>query len=288
MSVGALSTTFTPPPSCTTQSNGWWYYDSSNLGDYPTVTTTGADIEWYLSLGPSKWDTCFPSGYKTGLSYFSPGICPDGYTAAGQTSLASDNAVVTAATCCPYGYNAQTGHDNYWYSTNQCSSSNTDTAAEYTYTQGGTVTSYSGSYGVNAKGISIRWKSEDFATQTSTISSTSTNTSTSNASNGSSSGGLSAGAKAGIGVGVGVGVPLLLGVLYLIYLVKRNMDKKEAAAAVSPQGHAVPPASETATQPGYMPVNYDYGQQNMYAPSYEMSSDGQKDTQPQEMSTFRQ
>lgn len=41
-------------------------------------------------------------------------------------------------------------------------------------------------------------------------------------------------------------------------------------------------------QPGYMPVNHDYSQQNMYTPSYEMSSDANKDTQPHEMSTLRQ
>lgn len=189
--------------------------------------------------------------------------------------------------CTCRGYNAQTGSDNYWYSTNPCSSSNTDTAAEYTYTQGDTVTSYPGSYGVNAKGISIRWKSGDFATSTSssTSSGTSTSTGTSNAS--SSSAGLSPGAKAGIGVGVGVGVPLLLGVLYLIYLVKRNTDRKNVAASAG----VLPSGSEpTAPQPqaGYMPVNHDYGQQNMYAASYEMSTDAQKDTQPQEMSTLRQ
>lgn len=101
MSVGALTTTFTPAPSCTTESYGWWYYESSNLANSPQVTATDADVEWYLSLGPSVWKDCLPSNYATGSAYFSPGICPDGYTAAGQTSLAVDNEVVTAATCCP-------------------------------------------------------------------------------------------------------------------------------------------------------------------------------------------
>ncbi|KAJ5396947.1 hypothetical protein N7509_005060 [Penicillium cosmopolitanum] len=293
MSVGALTTTFTPAPSCTTESYGWWYYESSNLANSPQVTATDADVEWYLSLGPSVWKDCLPSNYATGSAYFSPGICPDGYTAAGQTSLAVDNEVVTAATCCPQGYNAQTGTDAYWYATNQCSSSNTDTGAEYTYTQGNVVTSYGGSYGVNAKGISIRWKEADFATTTTssspTTSRTSTSTSTSKASDFNSSAGLSPGAKAGIGVGVGLGVPLLLGVLYLIYLVRRNTARKEAAAAAADRGmssHSGPSAPQP--QPGYMPVNHDYGQQNMYEPSYEMSSDTHKDTPPQEMSTLRQ
>lgn len=111
------------------------------------------------------------------------------------------------------GYNAQTGNDNYWYTINQCSSSNTDTDSEYTYTEGDIVTSYDGSYDVNAKGISIRWKEADFATTTTSSSSTTsrtgtnTSTSTSKVSDSSSSARLSPGAKAGIGVGVGLAVP---------------------------------------------------------------------------------
>ncbi|KAJ5965729.1 hypothetical protein N7481_012443 [Penicillium waksmanii] len=141
--------------------------------------------------------------------------------------------------------------DDHWYATNQCTSYNTDTGAEYTYTQGDVVTSYGGSYGINAKG-------------------------------------LSPGAKAGIGVGVGLGVPLLLGVLYLIYLVRRNTARKEAAAAAADGGVSSHSGSSAPQpQPGYMPVNHDYGQQNMYEASYEMSSDTHKNTPPQEMSTLR-
>ncbi|CAI7598787.1 unnamed protein product [Penicillium manginii] len=187
MSVGALTKTFTPAPSCTTESYGWWFYESSNLATSPEVTAADANVEWYLSLGPSVWKNCMPSDYATGSSYFSPGTCPHGYIAA--------------------------GNDNYWYTINQCSSSNTDTDSEYTYTEGDIVTSYDGSYDVNAKGISIRWKEADFATTTTSSSSTTsrtgtnTSTSTSKVSDSSSSARLSPGAKAGIGVGVGLAVP---------------------------------------------------------------------------------
>jgi hypothetical protein len=90
--------------------------------------------------------------------------------------------------------------------------------------------------GINAKGVSIRWRASDLVTATATSASqittstgirgpTATPTSTAQETNSSNSG-LSTGAKAGIGVGVSLGALLIFAVIVLIWMLRRK-DKKE-------------------------------------------------------------
>jgi hypothetical protein len=79
-----LTTTFTPSPSC--------------LSDYYTFSSGE------LSLGPPQTSDCLPSGWKPTSQYFSPGLCPSGYTIACSTVVSIDTLTETQATCCPTSY----------------------------------------------------------------------------------------------------------------------------------------------------------------------------------------
>lgn len=76
----ALTTTFSPAPSCT--------------NDFYTAPT-------YYSIGGPLASECFPSGWASTSQYFSPGICPTGYTEACSSLSTYGTLVETFATCCP-------------------------------------------------------------------------------------------------------------------------------------------------------------------------------------------
>ena len=89
MSLGALTTTFTPPPSCT----------ASFSTDFKLEG--GWDVMGPLSTGGG----CLPPNYQFATdAYYSPGICPAGYSAACVTPAAGQGRPgdeVTTVTCCP-------------------------------------------------------------------------------------------------------------------------------------------------------------------------------------------
>ncbi|KAJ5777830.1 hypothetical protein N7520_001076 [Penicillium odoratum] len=142
------------------------------------------------------------------------------------------------------GYNAQTGDAWPWYSSNPCTSSNTNSDSVYVYTFDGAVTSQTGTFGIQGKGVSIRWQSTDFVSATSTsdastsstltsaptsaasvtASATSTTESVHNTTNTSTSNGLSTGAKIGIGIGCGVGAIILLIMAMVFYRKRKSKD----------------------------------------------------------------
>ncbi|KAJ5716735.1 hypothetical protein N7493_008646 [Penicillium malachiteum] len=158
-----LTTIFTQSSNCRNVTSSLEYVDGTNY----ISTFSATDASGWMSLGPEDWSTCYPSGYDT-QSYFSPGECPSGYTTAGVSFFSLGNEVETRAICCPSGYNAQTGESLPWYSTNPCTSSNTDIPATASFTIDGVETSSVGTFGINAKGISIRRQSTDFASATCT------------------------------------------------------------------------------------------------------------------------
>ncbi|KAK3683682.1 hypothetical protein B0T22DRAFT_256677 [Podospora appendiculata] len=91
--LGALTTTFQAPSSCSTaapQIYQIWTNSQSNYVQGP--------------LFPSQSD-CFPSGYDASPgSYYSPGVCPRGYTSAcTRTAATEDTGTETAVVCCPGG-----------------------------------------------------------------------------------------------------------------------------------------------------------------------------------------
>lgn len=148
------------------------------------------------------------------------------------------------------GYNAQTGDGWPWYSSNPCTSSNTNSDSVYIYTVNGAVTSETGTFGIQGKGVSIRWQSTDFvsATSTSEILTTATSASTSSipeatSTTGTAAGttgqststGLSTGAKIGIGVGCGVAAVIIIFVALLVYRRRRSRSALASDQAMAQQ-----------------------------------------------------
>jgi len=89
MSVGALTTTFTPAPSCV-ESFSHLYINHTKNGAGPAIA------------GPVITSGCVPDQYDLHVSkYYSPGICPSGYAAACSSSNAIGSQTETVITCCP-------------------------------------------------------------------------------------------------------------------------------------------------------------------------------------------
>ncbi|KAE8443388.1 hypothetical protein EG329_001947 [Mollisiaceae sp. DMI_Dod_QoI] len=231
-SAGPLTTTFTPAASCT--------------NDFYTNTVSN----WY-SIGGESPDQCFPSGWASTSQYFSPGVCPDGYTQACSNWSASGTNTETRATCCPTGFFCYTltafnfpGQACASIFANEITTIVTDPTALTTMV----ATLHTKTEAVNGYGISIRYNAKDFVSSTSTSTpSSSTSSSTSNSPSSSfsstassqteaatsslsvpaspsssSSSGLSTGAKAGVGVGVSAAVLIALLALVLFILKKRK------------------------------------------------------------------
>lgn len=88
--AGPLTTTFTAPPACATATG--LYLIWPGIGEY------------HYQQGPLGSRTeCFPSAYDASPSrYYSPGLCPSGYTpACSSTDIISSRTTETAYTCCP-------------------------------------------------------------------------------------------------------------------------------------------------------------------------------------------
>ncbi|KAI1874092.1 uncharacterized protein JN550_002671 [Neoarthrinium moseri] len=94
MALGALTTAFTPPSDCATAGLG--YVINSPLDNTSTAM-------YFLTTGAQN-PTCFPSSkVPESTDYYSPGLCPQGYTAACLTStvLSRGNGFESIVTCCP-------------------------------------------------------------------------------------------------------------------------------------------------------------------------------------------
>jgi hypothetical protein len=177
------------------------------------------------------------------------------------------------------GYTVQTGPDLTWYTSDQCGSVNLESQT-WAVKVGEAVKSASGPYGVNARGVSIRWQVADFATAPSTIASTMGPTSSELGSGSNPISGLSTGVKAGVGVGIGIGVSLLLSLTYVAYLVLKKANHSNGCAD-GRSAHFQPDLSEPRS---------DYHQEGDVGKRiYEMpEAQHLKPIPPQEMSTQRQ
>lgn len=86
VNLGALTTTFTPSDSC------------SSFQGYTAFAT---DDGYYFVQGGLVKD-CFPSDYDpSGQYFYSPGVCPRGYTVACSSMNQVDTLTETISTCCP-------------------------------------------------------------------------------------------------------------------------------------------------------------------------------------------
>ncbi|KAH7137800.1 hypothetical protein EDB81DRAFT_901486 [Dactylonectria macrodidyma] len=227
MSVGSLTTTFTPAASCVS-----------------SLTDIYADEYGAMYGGPLTTDGCFPAHYAYALTnYYSPGICPDGYTTAcsSTTPVGEGSAVETVVTCCPSNFDCNPKIVNGWESTMGCSSAWADGISFPTVTivtTSGTdlvpdsTTSMDQPFGaLNVFSVQIRFRDGDFhsghePTNTDTASTTA---STSPADNKSHSVGLSAGEVAGIGIGSAIGVLGLAASAYCIFLLGKRQARWQFA-----------------------------------------------------------
>ena len=83
MSVGSLTTTFTPPPRC--------------LDSFSTIAWSS-----FFVAGPLTTRGCMPDNFQfSSTNYYSPGICPVGYTTACRHSNVAGTISETVVTCCP-------------------------------------------------------------------------------------------------------------------------------------------------------------------------------------------
>ncbi|RFU26333.1 hypothetical protein B7463_g10006, partial [Scytalidium lignicola] len=276
-SAGPLTTTFTPAASCT--------------HDFYTNVQSN-----YYSIGGQSPSQCFPSGWASMSQYFSPGVCPDGYTQACYDWSASGTNTETRATCCPTGYECYTlqafnfpGQACVSLFAHEATTTVTDGIALTTMV----ATLHTKTEAVNGYGVSIRYNAQDFVSSTSTSTSSSSTSSTSNSStsstsssntsstsspqpgaatsslsvpaspSSSSSSGLSTGAKAGVGIGVGAAVLIALFALVLFILKKR----KAKSAAYSPQ------EMDGTGKPKWMVNAGMRHKHEVYSPPTEMGSD---------------
>ncbi|KAI0553260.1 hypothetical protein F4679DRAFT_502035 [Xylaria curta] len=238
MSIGSLTTEFIPAASCISQGLA--------VVRYSSISTEGYD--YYLLAGPTA-NSCFPSSqFPSYGSYYSPGKCPSGYSAActqtGGNSVG--NATETTVTCCPmtpYALkcNSQSvGGD--WGVFADCTTSTSTLEVDFSIIGAVPSSKLTGSSHdasgnpiltkpiINGYGIQVRWQETDESLLFSSISSTSATMSNpsepTTASQGAQSNHLNGGEIAGIVIGVVFGVIIILALIVRIIWLKRSQRAK--------------------------------------------------------------
>jgi hypothetical protein len=90
-----LTTLFVPPNSCFT--DVYWYSFTSGQSPQPGGTEFMNGVHY---LGLPGYSNCLPTNWAPS-SYYSPGICPGGYTIACSSINSIETLTETVATCCP-------------------------------------------------------------------------------------------------------------------------------------------------------------------------------------------
>lgn len=239
--LGPLTTTFTPP--------GQGCEDSTEL--YRIITTTGAE---YLVQGPRDYKKCLPSSFQPMRdAYYSPGVCPSGYTVACSKESVAGDVTETYQTCCPTVSDfecrrtADRRHQQSFlcyidYTSSNSATWSLESLVEINEEDNETITRSlpGGSPGgaINAYGVQVRFVAEDMQTTTMDGSSLSTSSAspsqssggaleTSSAQSTEGSSGLSTAATAGVAVGAVAGGIVLGGLFALIWLRRRRQKKQQ-------------------------------------------------------------
>ncbi|KAH8891510.1 hypothetical protein GQ53DRAFT_147921 [Thozetella sp. PMI_491] len=229
-----------------------------------TIFVESNTVNW-LQYGPISTDACLPPSFNPFAGhYYSPGICPSGYTIA--CSFQGDSGSVTEGQCCPTGYTCHTGVDRsgdpfgctkpitqntfisltyYGYHesvvTNTGPDGSVDTTTMTSTTVSPTVvTRTANDVQIEAYGPIVRrsdgdpeWDNASGGSSSSVHSGSSSGSNTSGGAQSTETGqgsqeagGLSGGAKAGIGIGVAVGVLLILGALFVAYRIRQRRQRR--------------------------------------------------------------
>ncbi|KAH7398739.1 hypothetical protein DE146DRAFT_500885 [Phaeosphaeria sp. MPI-PUGE-AT-0046c] len=249
MSIAALTTAFAPPSSCIASDNVWKVY----------TTCPGNNACYFLLQGPPNTAGCLPPGYKfESTSYYSPAVCPSGYTPACSATNTINKATETAYTCCPTARKFECLSSKWleawpFQSSLGCVSNFKDTGSMPVTISDRFSTSvgmeeYDDRGGINAFAVQVRFQATDFATTSSGLMPTNSATpasaptggptSTSTPPNEPASSGLSTGAKAGIGAGVGVAILALFAVLGLMLFRRKKQREAGQCGSVEPYNGA--------------------------------------------------
>ncbi|OTB08550.1 hypothetical protein M426DRAFT_317173 [Hypoxylon sp. CI-4A] len=228
--LGPLTTIFTPSGSdCT----------STFIG----LLTGNAWLQY--GVGGAASSACLPASFEAFEDYFySPGICPSGYTSAcvAQYAPSTGTASETEATCCPTSYSCRDnrGHDPFgcfsYFDEPKTFAVSTflfeiNSAGSTTKIEAGSTTQVWSSNSIRAYGPVIRVRPGDIATTSSTSaltptrSSIGTTTPTAPSPVGgdeASSPGLSTGAAVGIGIGCGLLALALIGAAVAVFIRRRK------------------------------------------------------------------
>lgn len=269
VNLGPLTTTFTLAKGCLDQEVLVSYSGTSSEQIYGVILQNqpGGDPE-SIYANP----TCYPPAYSDpviGLStvlyqYYSPAICPSGWSSASTGFSSSGSVTATNIACCPSGYQFRTGNLNLCQSTFATSFSVSCAYANVTslpnsYSTGPTATSTfsfslpcatSCSNGVWPFYLQVQASDASvFAVSTSSASASHSSTGVSSSAGHSS--GLSTGAKIGIGLGVPIAV-LAIAAIAAVCLLRRRHKSSTGQASNSNVNHgaaAAVPAAGAATQP---------------------------------------
>ncbi|KAI2605035.1 uncharacterized protein GGS25DRAFT_503230 [Hypoxylon fragiforme] len=227
--LGPLTTIFTPSgPDCASTFAG--FVDDNAWIQY--------------GVGGSASSACLPPNFRpVDPYYYSPGICPSGYTTAcnAQISPSTGTLVETVATCCPSSYSCRDSRGNdpfgclscftgwetfsvstFFFSTNSDGSTTRIDAGTTTATwSSNCVRAYAPIVHV-ASGDVLITGSTDLPASTGSGSSIPTATGSTSTADETDSPKLSAGAAAGIGVGCGLVTIGLIGVMVFVLMRRRR------------------------------------------------------------------
>ncbi|KAI1799310.1 hypothetical protein F4811DRAFT_557968 [Daldinia bambusicola] len=286
MPLGPLTTTFTPPADCVASSALYWVNTASTF---------------YWLQGRPGQSSCFPDDYSPYQNqYYSPGICPSGYTRACESSSIEGDTLVTRGTCCPQGnYQCAPTSSSYsypWGPTLGCMSVyRVNTELTFTTINGtikgdeeaGPLTSLFAPFTVMAYGVGIQngpmtTTAEETATtapgSSRSDSTTASETSPSTGGPPDSNAGtkLSAGAAAGIGIGAAVAV-LALGAVVAWLFWSRRQKRRQEAAELQAQTNEVSPGNWSSTTWGAPPNTQQPMMQANWQPSELANENGYKE-----------
>ncbi|KAI1342360.1 hypothetical protein F5Y15DRAFT_301423 [Xylariaceae sp. FL0016] len=243
-SLGSLTTTFTPPPACS--------------GVTDSLFITDVDTLHFNVQGPISTGECFPENYKTDDgAYYSPGVCPSGYSAACTNLFTQDDTVTeTRYTCCPtkYAYTCQyNGHPGFGGCFHDMPTTAWTQQGLWSINDGASsLVNITGTAGaINAHSIQVRIGGTSASTtssggSTSSITSSGTSptaiststdaavavTAAETATTTPSSTGLSPAARAGLGIGVALGI-IALGLAVIFLFVKKRRRRPAGARRLS-------------------------------------------------------
>ncbi|EJT82413.1 hypothetical protein GGTG_02386 [Gaeumannomyces tritici R3-111a-1] len=104
--IGPLTATFTPPAGCLQQ-----IYGTATTEIRGTAST---GYKWHILGGTSAGD-CYPQNFVPGpTAYYSPAVCPSGWSMASSTAEMVQTLTESRAVCCPseYRYSPATGSES--------------------------------------------------------------------------------------------------------------------------------------------------------------------------------